>query len=121
MERARHDEAARQRAGLSDGDIAAIDHMVAAVIARRMVTQLAQQNALIPDINALGQNLSEEQKKRMEEALKAFKSAQQTAVDLKEERARYGSQNVDVLLTREADLKKNWETLMTRMAVPQAP
>jgi hypothetical protein len=121
LDHARADEALRERSGLSDGDLSRIDAMVAAVIARRMVTQLAGQGGLGPDLGSLGANLSPEQQKHMQEALAAFKKAQSAATELKDERARFGSANVDVLLTREEDLRKNWEVLMTKMASPRAP
>jgi hypothetical protein len=121
LDHARADEALRERSGLSDADLSRIDAMVAAVIARRMVTQLASHGGIGPDLGALGANLNPEQQKRMQDAVAAFKKAQTAATELKDERARFGSANVDVLLSREEDLRKNWEVLMTKMAAPRAP
>jgi hypothetical protein len=116
LERARREEDARKKLSLSDRALFQIDEMVAAVVARRLVSQLNVNPAFAPDLERMGQNLAADQKKRLEEAMAAFKASQQQSKDLKVERERFGTQNVDVLLTREAELTKNWQAAMGAFA-----
>lgn len=111
-DRAQRDEAALKANGLDDAEVTRIDELVSTVIARRMVTQLAANPEFMPDMAAMGQALNEEQKKHMADALAAFKQQQQQAKELVEERKRFGSKNIDVLLTREAEVTKAWSQLM---------
>lgn len=112
MDRARNDEAALKANGLTEAQAQWIDEMVSVVVARRMVTQLADNRDFMPDLQAMGSSLNDEQKKHMAEAMAAFKAQQAAAKELTEERKRYGSANIDVLLTREAELVKAWTEQM---------
>lgn len=118
--RAERDEAALKASGLTDEQLARIDEMVSTVVARRMVMQLAGNPQFQPDMAAMAQALNAEQKQRMEEALVVFRQQQQAAKDLLEERKRFGSKNIDVLLTREAEVTKAWSEMMGigALAVP---
>ncbi len=118
--RAERDEAALKASGLTDEQLERIDEMVSTVVARRMVMQLAGNPQFQPDMAAMAQALNDDQKKRMEEALVMFKQQQQAAKDLLEERRRFGSKNIDVLLTREAEVTKAWSEMMGigALAVP---
>jgi hypothetical protein len=118
MDRAARDEAALKQTGLSDGQVLRIDEMVASVVARRTVTQLAANPEFMPDIAAMGQALNAEQKQRMDEAMAAFKQQQQQAKELTDERKRFGTQNIDVLLTREAEVTKAWSDMMGLTPLP---
>jgi hypothetical protein len=111
-DRAARDESALKASGLTDAQVTFIDELISAVVARRMVTQLAANPEFLPDMNAMQNTLNDEQKKRMAEAMAAFKQQQNDAKDLTEERKRYGSKNVDVLLSREAELTKVWSEMM---------
>lgn len=112
LDRARQDEAARVAVGLTEDDVSRIDEMMSAVIAGRMVTNLGLEGKMQPNLEALGAQLDDEQRKRLEAATVAFKAQQQAAKDLTNERKRYGSKNIDVLLTREADLTAAWSQAM---------
>jgi hypothetical protein len=112
LDRAARDEAALKQVGLTDVQVTRIDEMVSTVVARRMVTQLAANPEFMPDMAAMGQALNAEQKKRMDEAMAAFKQQQQQAKELTEERKRFGSKNIDVLLTREVEVTKAWSEMM---------
>jgi hypothetical protein len=116
-DRAAREDAALKEAGLSDAEVAVIDDMVSTVIARRMVTQLGANPEFMPDMAKMGAALNDEQKKRLQEAMVAFKAQQQAARELTEERKRFGSKNIDVLLTREAELTRAWAQ---QMHVPPA-
>jgi hypothetical protein len=112
LDRARLDEAALKANGLTEAQAQWIDEMVSVVVARRMVTQLSDNRDFMPDLEALGSSLNEEQKKHMAEAMAAFKAQQAAAKDLAEERKRFGSKNIDVLLSREAEVVKAWTEQM---------
>ncbi len=121
LERAKREEDARKRFGLSDRVLFQIDEMVATVVARRLVSHLNVNPAFAPDLERMGQNLAVEQKKRLEEAMAAFKASQQQSKDLKVERERFGTQNVDVLLTREKELTNNWQAMMGALGTTPEP
>ncbi len=118
VDRSRREEAAQKASGLSELQLAEIDAMVSSVIARRMVTQLTDNPGFNPELTGMAQGMSAEQKKHLEEGLAAFKNQQQAAHDLKEERRQFGSQNIDVLLTKEAELTKLWQDMMGLGAYP---
>jgi hypothetical protein len=111
IDRARREEQARAASGLSDEDVRLIDEMVSSVVARRMVSKLTASQAFNPDPKVLG-SLTPEQRKRLEEASAAYKAAQTNAQDLADERKKFGSANIDLLLTREAEIIKNWSAMM---------
>jgi hypothetical protein len=112
VDRAQREEAALKASGLTDEQVMHIDEMVSAVVARRMVSQFTNNQGLMPDLAAMGDQLDAEQKKRLEAAMAQVKAQQQAARDLTEERKQFGSRNIDVLLTREADLIKAWTDMM---------
>ncbi|MBK7864120.1 MAG: hypothetical protein IPJ65_37095 [Archangiaceae bacterium] len=120
-DRAERDAAALKASGLSGDEVVRLDEMVSSVIARRMVTQLAANPEFMPDLAAMGQALNPEQKKHMEEAMAAFKQQQQQARELTDERKRFGTQNIDVLLSREAEVSKAWAEMMGMAPPPAAP
>ena len=112
LDRAKVDEAALKANGLTEAQAVWIDEMVSVVVARRMVTQLADNRDFMPDMEAMGSSLNAEQKKHMADAMAAFKAQQAAARDLTDERKRFGSKNIDVLLSREAELVKAWTEQM---------
>lgn len=112
LDRAKVDEAALKANGLTEAQAVWIDEMVSVVVARRMITQLSDNRDFMPDLQAMGASLNEEQKKHMADAMAAFKASQAAAKELTEERKRFGSKNIDVLLTREAELVKSWTEQM---------
>ena len=116
IDRARRDEAARKSAGLTEDELTRLDDMVSALVARRMLTKLTGSGAFMPDPKMM-ESLSPEQKKRLEEATAAYQVAQTQAKELVEERKRFGSANIDVLLKSEAELVKNWSRMMN-IALP---
>ncbi|MBL8953542.1 MAG: hypothetical protein JNK82_22390 [Myxococcaceae bacterium] len=112
LDRAAREQAALKASGLTEKQVNTIDAMVSAVIARRMISQLTGNPAFNPDFGAMNAAMSPEQKKHMEDAMAMFKAQQQAANDLTDERQRYGSHNIDVLLTQEAELSKVWSDMM---------
>jgi hypothetical protein len=112
VDRARRDEAALKASGLTEKEVIKLDEMVSTVIARRMVTQLGESPQLNPDLAAMAGALNPEQKKQLGDAMAAFKAQQAAARELTEERKRYGSKNIDALLTREAELTQAWMAML---------
>lgn len=110
LDRAAREQAALKASGLTEEQITMIDEMVSAVIARRMLTQLSGSQALVPDVGNMP--MPPEQKKAMDQALAQLKLQQQAARELTDERKQFGSANIDVLLTREAELTKMWSDMM---------
>jgi len=103
------DELARKRAGLTADDVVQIEAMVARVASRRMTYRLlgGDQPPLSPgDPEQLANQPEVAQAVAMQEKLQKETQA------LREEREEFGNQNIDVLLTREGPLLKNWALMM---------
>lgn len=122
LEVAEFQQRALVEAGITDVELAYLDEMVSMFVARRMSAGLADKNFAAPELNAMGAGLTAEQRRGLQDAIANFKQAQRDGKSLKAERLRYGSKNIDVLLSREADVMKTWgEQMSGAAAMPQLP
>ncbi len=103
------DELARKRAGLTADDVVQIEAMVSRVASRRMTYRLLGGDAPKPgaDDPELLANQPE-----LAQAIAMQEKMQKDQQALREEREQFGSRNIDVLLTREGPLLKNWALMM---------
>lgn len=110
--RAVQDEALINASGLSETQLALLDEMVAAVIDRRISAQNAENPKALVRLSEMAESMTPAQKKHVEEALEGYQRQQQAAKDLNAERNRFGAENIEVLLSREAEVVKVWSDLM---------
>ncbi len=109
--RARLDERFRADAGLAEEDVDGIEELVGAVVAQRNISRITGAEAL-RELERATNELKEEPRAQAQKALAEIRAKSAPAAGLVEERARYGDENVRVLLTREAEVTKTWDALM---------
>ncbi|MBI3183484.1 MAG: hypothetical protein HYZ28_15205 [Myxococcales bacterium] len=112
--RAAAEAEARKATGLSERDVDAIGKMVTDVISKRSLASAMSVGSLIEEMEKLKAAGPPEQKEGLEASISELKKQQEELQSLTEERRRYGSGNVDLLLTREKELTRNWEALMAQ-------
>lgn len=109
--RARLDEKFKADAGLSEQDVDAIEELVGAVVAQRNISRITGADA-VKELERATLELKEEQRAQAQKALAEIKAKTAPGAALTDERARYGDENVRVLLTRETEVTKTWDALM---------
>lgn len=102
------EEAARKKFALGEREIDALDEMVTDVLDERTYAQAADLEKLVKQGEEMNQKLPEDLRADFEVELDAIRRQRDAAKDLPEERERYGSANVELLLTREAELTALW-------------
>ncbi|ADO73802.1 hypothetical protein [Stigmatella aurantiaca] len=107
------EEKARKEAGLSEVDINGLADVVTAVIGQRQMVQTLQFDEELKKLEAMQAKLSQEQQKELAPQLEAMRERVESLRQLTEVRRTYGDANVDTVLTREADLAKNYQDMMS--------
>ncbi|SET16813.1 hypothetical protein [Stigmatella erecta] len=107
------EENARKEAGLSEEDVNGLADVVTAVIAQRQMLQTLQFDEELKKLEAMQAKLSQEQQKELAPQIDAMRERVESLRQLTEVRRTYGDANVDTVLTREADLAKNYQDMMS--------
>ena len=110
--RADLDERARQQAGLSVDDVERIESMVSSLASRRLASRMTGADQPLPLPPQEKDKPSPEQAEQLAHSIASRQALLKASTSLQDERTRFGSQNIDVLLQREAELLKNWALLM---------
>ncbi len=110
-QKANLDERARLEAGLTADDVLTIESMLSRLAARRLTFQLMRLNEKLPDLPQ-SDPFDPRQGAELAAAVQAHAKLKQSIEDLSDERQTFGSANIDVLLTREAELLRNWSLMM---------
>lgn len=110
--KAKAEEAARKEAGLSEEDVNGIAEVVTAVIGQRQLAQALQTEEELTKLEELAAKLTPEQREELEPQLAAMRERNEELQKLLEVRRTYGDANVDIVLTREADLTKNYQDML---------
>lgn len=105
---ARAEEEARVRFGLQAQEVDAIDELITDVFAERSYALSAGLDRLIAQGEAMTAKLPADQRGDFELELQAIRQQRDEARALPRQRERYGDANVDLVLTREAELMKLW-------------
>lgn len=111
-ERAGFDERTRQEAGLSVEDVEKIEAMISVLASRRLATRMTGADEPVPLPPQEKEKLSPEQTEQLARSMTARDTLLKASKSLEDERARFGTRNIDVLLQREAELLKNWALMM---------
>ena len=109
--KAEAEEKARAEAGLDQHDLDEMDRIVQDIVNKRMVAKGITDDSMLAQMEAMRAQLAKDPEARAA-ADKAIADAKKLRDDMKnlvEERQRYGDKNVDLVLTREADLLKLWD------------
>jgi hypothetical protein len=110
--KARAEEAARKEAGLSEEDVNGIADVVTAVISQRQLTQSFHIEEELKKLEEMQAKLRPEQREELAPQLAAMRERIEELQKLTEVRRTYGDANVDLVLTREEDLAKNYQDML---------
>ena len=123
-QRADLEDKARTQAGLSVAEADALEHLVQEVIARRVLAKKFGYEAQIRQLKTVREKLPEAQRTHVAPLIAQLEARQQDAEQLPEQRKRWGSANVDVVLAHEAVLAENYQAqldALTGSAPPPKP
>ncbi|MHB8877607.1 MAG: hypothetical protein ACYC8T_28280 [Myxococcaceae bacterium] len=112
------EEAARKDSGLSEREVEQLEQLVGELLAKRSLARTMNFEATLKQMEELRAGLPKEQQAGLDQSLAELKKQQEEAKSLKEERDRFGSANVDLVLAREAELAKNQDKLMNLWSRP---
>lgn len=112
-------ESVRRELGLSARDVRELERIVGDVISRRSVANAAEEDESIRQMQALAAKLPEEQRAEFEATIKLLREQQAQTRSLAQERAEYGDGNVDLVLSHEAELTRQWNEAISTFAGTQ--
>ncbi|MFL5349502.1 MAG: hypothetical protein ACJ8AT_32275 [Hyalangium sp.] len=110
--KAKAEEAARKEAGLTEEDVNGIAEVVTAVIGQRQLTAALKMDEELKKLEEMQAKLTPEQREELAPQLAAMRERIEDLQKLTEARRTYGDTNVDLVLTREADLTKNYQDML---------
>lgn len=110
--KAKAEEAARKEAGLTEEDVNGIAEVVTAVISQRQLTAAVKTDEELKKLEEMQAKLTPEQREELAPQLAAMRERTEDLQKLTEARRTYGDTNVDLVLTREADLTKNYQDML---------
>jgi hypothetical protein len=111
--KAKAEEVARKEAGLSEEDVNGIADVVTAVIGQRQMVQALQMDEELKKLEEMQAKLTPEQREELAPQVAAMRERVEEIEKLTELRTTYGDANVDLVLTREADLAKNYQDMLS--------
>jgi hypothetical protein len=111
--KAKAEEAARKEAGLSEEDVNAIAEVVTAVLSQRQIVQALQFEEELKKLEELQAKLTPVQREELAPQVAAMRERIEELQKLTEVRSTYGDANVDLVLTREEDLAKNYQDMLS--------
>lgn len=111
--KAKAEEAARKEAGLSEEDVNGIADVVTAVIGQRQMVQALQMDEELKKLEEMQAKLTPEQREELAPQVASMRERVEEIQKLTEVRTTYGDANVDLVLTREADLAKNYQDMLS--------
>ncbi|MCY1021197.1 hypothetical protein [Pyxidicoccus sp. MSG2] len=110
--KAKAEAEARQQAGLSENDVNGIAEVVTAVISQRQLGRTLQYEEELKKLEALQAKLPPEQQEGLAAQVASMRRQVEAFEKLADARRDYGDANVDVVLTREDDLMKNYQEML---------
>jgi hypothetical protein len=114
--KAQAEEKARKASGLSEDEARELEQMVGEVISIRSVAKTLNQDESIRQMEAMREKLPADQLEGFDQSISEMKQNRDDLANLAEARSRFGNANIDLILTREADLLRNWEALMAQFS-----
>ncbi|MBX5482698.1 MAG: hypothetical protein IRZ16_12790 [Myxococcaceae bacterium] len=109
-------ERLREELGLTEEDVRVLEDLVGEVISRRADVAGPEEAESIRQMKALAETLPEEQRADFEAAIASIEQQREALHSLDDVRRRFGSENVDRVLAREADLTRNWNDAIAAFA-----
>ena len=110
--KAQKEAEARREARLSEEDVNRIGALVTDVIGERHLATMMDLGGELQKLEATRARLSPEQQKEMDPEIEALRKQVQKMEKLEALRAAHGDANVDLVLSREKDLLKNYQDML---------
>jgi hypothetical protein len=112
MVHARAEAQAREDSGLTEAELGRLDVLVSEVLARRSAARATEAEKGLEQLTQLQKlqyQLPADQQAALARSVEELKLAHEAQVALTDERRRFGSANVDLVLAKEAQLAASWE------------
>lgn len=106
------EEAARRELGLTAHDVRMLSGMVMEVASRRSLARSLRLDDALAELAEAQQRLGTERQEELAEQIEAVRKQHEALSGLRDARARWGDANVELLLTREADLTRNYQDML---------
>jgi len=113
--KARAEEQARLEAGLSERDAQEIERMVMAIINKRNLGRSFDPTTAINQWEAMRGKLPPAQRTELDHSVDDLKAQQAETSRLSEERRQFGDANVDLLLSREEELTRQYNAYLEKL------
>lgn len=110
--KARLEEEARREAGLTPRDVRELSAVVTAVMAQRHLGDALDYGEELERLEAVRAKLPPEQARTLDPQVEALRARDEEFRRLPALRRAHGDANVDAVLAREADLRRNYEALL---------
>lgn len=110
--KAKAEAEARAQAGLTEADVNGIAEVVTAVISQRQLGRTLQYEEELQKLEALQAKLPPEQQEGLAAQVASMRRQVEAFDKLADVRREYGDANVDVVLTREGDLMRNYQEML---------
>jgi hypothetical protein len=102
------EEGIRRNLVLTERDVEELEAMVGDVISRRATLTIDNARETLPEMETLASRLPAEQRAEFDATVAALRRQFEESRELAEERKRYGAENVERILAREAELTAQW-------------
>ena len=103
---------ARKESGLTEQEVEQYESLVGDVIMKRLVGRTVNLESTLKRMEQMRSSLPKDQQAGLDQSLSELKKQQEEMKMLAEEREKYGSANVDLVLTQEAELTANHQKMM---------
>jgi hypothetical protein len=110
--RAEAEEKARKASGLTSNEISRFEELVGEVITQRSIMKNFNYDQQLTQMEKMLSSVPAEQRAETSQALEAIKKQRDNLTHLTEARERFGSTDVDLMLSKEKELTENWEKLI---------
>ncbi|MGQ0508852.1 MAG: hypothetical protein ACT4TC_26420 [Myxococcaceae bacterium] len=110
--RALKEQGAREVNGLTEAEVEGIDELVHAVIPKRVMWGATDYDGLLTQHEKLLESVPIEARPSVQRQMEQLRETREDLRDVAEERVRFGTDNVTVLLTQEKALVRNWNRMV---------
>jgi hypothetical protein len=113
---AAEEERARAQSGLSLEELSAMEQIVREVIGKRIYGAALSEDESVQRMEEMKAKLPAEWQAETEKSIAEIRRSQEAIHRLPEERSKYGNANVDIVLSREAELTRAWKETVALFA-----
>jgi len=107
---------ARQKSGLGEDQVAAIERMVSDVLGQRLYARSVDPAAMQRQLEEVVAKVPAEARGEFQQAIDQLRARSQASQALAAERSRYGDANVNLILAHEGELQKHWTAMAAGLA-----